>query len=728
MKKAFLIFMSMVMFTSCIGCSESSGESEESLSVPAQPQMQLKSADVDIADDFSEILCIDRQAENFLVFGKLKSGDYGGYVADAYFSKKKKFTFDVQEETVKTASLTDSGEIAVLSVLDGETFIHILESGSENPENSYDLGEILSPDDNFTQILCTDEGYYINIARQSLAFVDSSGNYKGRIETGGRNICGITRDKDGGPCVLLSSGIEMTLGKLSGSAVSEETSCGELASDVNAICQGYGEYEITVVATGGLYALSNGKWLKITDFSENDFHTYNIFDIDMTENSENEFIVLMNTDEKYEVRLLTERDISEIDRRKTVTVALTYGTPDPYTDRIKKYNSENDKYKIEFVDYFSENLEDTYDQLKLDIISGKGPDIVAFSEYMTVESLGSNKNFVDFYSLIDSDSEIDRSDFVEGFLEDLETKGELLQITPSFVLNTNMIKDKFAGGLKSWNLEEFENIYRNMPENMDFSISAQSDTKYDIFKQLTCYSRFIDMEKSECHFDSPEFISEIQLIKDLGIGVTEDDFGGSSTYAGTLINSFRNDDVLVLNINNMWGFRDMKIYQQVYSGEDCTFIGFPGDEKVNAFFAPSKTFGIMADSDNVEGAWDFLKYYMFEEESLSEPDFTGFSGLKDLLDKQLLDECTDKEDSYIFFDGTEDPEQIEIELKPFTDEEADENKKFVLSALKNPRYYNHDVEVILSEELNPFFEGECSAEDAAERIQNRVSVYLSEQS
>lgn len=682
---------------------EKSVESEASLSMPTQPQMQLKSTDMDIADNFSEILCIDRQAENFLIFGKLKSGDYGGYVADAYFSKKEEFTFAVQdEETVKTASLTDSGEVAVLSVLDGETFIYILESGKETPENSYNLGEILSPDDNFTQILCTEEGFYINIARQSLAFVDSSGNYKGKIETGGRNVCGITRDKDGNPCVLFSSGIEMTLGKLSGFTVSEEVSCGELASDVNAICQGYGEYEITVVAMGGLYALSNGRWLKITDFSENDFHTYNIFDIDMTENSENEFIVLMNVNEKYEVRLLTERDISEIDRRKTVTVALTYGTPDPYTDRIKKYNSENDKYKIEFVDYFNENPEDTYSQLKLDIISGKGPDIVAFSEYMTVESLGSNKNFVDFYGLIDSDSEIDRSDFVEGFLENLETKGELLQITPSFVLNTNMIKDKFAGGLKSWNLEEFENIYQNMPENMDFSISAQSDTKYNIFKQLTCYSQFIDMDKPECHFDSPEFISEIQFIKELGIGVTEDDFGGSSTYAGTLINSFRNDDVLVLNINNMWGFRDMKIYQQVYSGEDCTFIGFPGDEKVNAFFAPSKTFGIMADSDNVEGAWDFLKYYMFEEESLSEPDFMGFSGLKNLLDKQLLEECIEKE--------------------------ADENKKFVLSALKNPRYYNHDVEVILSEELNPFFEGEYSAEDAAERIQSRVSIYLSEQS
>lgn len=682
---------------------EKSVESEASLSMPTQPQMQLKSTDMDITDDFSEIICIDRQAENFLIFGKLKSGDYGGYVADAYFSKKEEFTFAVQEEeTVKTASLTDSGEVAVLSVLDGETFIYILESGSESPENSYDLGEILSPDDNFTQILCTEEGFYINIARQSLAFVDSSGNYKDRIETGGRNICGITRDKDGGPCVLFSSGIEMTLGKLSGFTVSEEVSCGELASDVNAICWGYGEYEIAVVATGGLYALSNGKWLKITDFSENDFHTYNIFDIDMTENSENEFIVLMNVNEKYEVRLLTERDISEIDQRKTVTVALTYGTPDPYTDRIKKYNSENEKYKIEFVDYFNENLEDTYSQLKLDIISGKGPDIVAFSEYMTVESLGINKNFVDFYGLIDSDSEIDRSDFVEGFLENLETKGELLQITPSFVLNTNMIKDKFAGGLKSWNLEEFENIYRNMPENMDFSISAQSDTKYNIFKQLTCYSQFIDMDKPECHFDSPEFISEIQLIKDLGIGVTEDDFRGSSTYAGALINSFRNDDVLVLNINNMWGFRDMKIYRQVYSGEDCTFIGFPSDEKVNAFFAPSKTFGIMADSDNVEGAWDFLKYYMFEEESLSEPDFMGFSGLKNLLDKQLLEECTEKE--------------------------ADENKKFVLSALKNPRYYNHDVEVILSEELNPFFEGEYSTEDAAERIQSRVSIYLSEQS
>lgn len=101
---------------------------------------------------------------------------------------------------------------------------------------------------------------------------------------------------------------------------------------------------VSAVAAGGLYALNNNKWEKITDFSDNDFSTQYIREVEMV--SEEEFVILLNSDgQGVKLRLLTQRDISEIQQKKIIQIALTYGgNTDPYTNLIKKYNSDRSKY------------------------------------------------------------------------------------------------------------------------------------------------------------------------------------------------------------------------------------------------------------------------------------------------------------------------------------------------------------------------------------------------
>ncbi|MBP5431407.1 extracellular solute-binding protein [Ruminococcus sp.] len=742
MKNIFSIILLIATFMLCIGCSNKNNSYKEN-NMPVMiksSQLHFKPSYIEMANDFSEILCIDRKTTNYLIFGKIESGEYCGYITNNKFEEKSFLYFSVQEtETVKSAALMKNNKVAILTTCDNDTIIYVYDS-SYNLEDKYNIGEIISQEDYFTELLCCEEGFYINIGHHNLIFIDLMGNLKGKVETNGRSISGIINNSNGMPCVLLKDDKKFFLYTLVENKVTDEISHIELDGDVKSVCSGLGEYDITFVTTSGLYTLNNGNWLKITNFSDMDFQTHNIYDIDMA--SDTDYVVLLNIDGKDCVmEYLSKIDISDIKPKKIIKVALTSGGAiDPYTNQIKEYNSKSENYKVEFVDYYTNNQEELYNQLKVDIISGKSPDIVLFSDYMTVESFGSEESlFVDLYGLIDNDNEISRSDFIDGFLESLQTKGRLLQITPTFTVHTNMIKDKFVNGLKSWNIKEFEDVYHNMPKKMELSVSAQSYNKYEMFKELVGYEHFINKNKAECYFKSDEFIGTIETIKNNNIGISnkETSNGIRIIDESTMINSFRNDEVLVQNLD-IWGYHYLKIYQQVYSGEKCTFIGFPSENKIRAVCKPAQTFGIMKNSDNIDGAWDFLKYYMFSEESLTDPHFIGFSGLKNILKQQLLTECIgessatndtvieNNSNTFIYFSNSTKP--IEVKLRPFTEEEATENEKLVIEALKHPVYYDNYIETILFEELNSYFEEECTVEEASAHIQNRVSIYLSEQS
>lgn len=718
-KKMISIILMLTVLVLNVGCSTKTDTSEN-----IQPTLlSFKSADINMAEDFSDIICTDSRSGRFLIFGKLKTDEYSGYITDNQFKDKQYFTFTPSEnETVRTAALMKYGNTAVLSVSEDDTMIYTYNNECVL-RNTFNIGEVLKEDDLYTSMICDENGFYIDIDHQRLVYIDKDGNYQGEIDTNGKDICGLSNDADGAPCILLSSNVDTYLCKLSGGTITDEVSCGELASYVNSICPGCEKYTVSAVAAGGLYALNNNKWEKITDFSDNDFSTQYIREVEMV--SEEEFVILLNSDgQGVKLRLLTQRDISEIKPKKIIQIALTYGgNTDPYTNLIKKYNSDSEKYRVEFVDYYNADPEEVYNQLRLDIIAGKSPDIILFSQYYPVSSFGDEESvFVDFYELIDNDSEISRDDFLDGFLETMETKGKLLQLNPAFIIETNMIKTKYASGLTSWNPKVFPDVVNNIPEGMGFSLDSQLFDKTEMFFNLVDYYQFISEDKSKCNFDSEEFIELLKEIKELDIGVSDGTYtGGVSRDAGAAISTFRNDEVLTLN-EQILCFYDYKLCEQVYSGEDLTFIGYMNDNEINARSHPLQTFGIMANSDNIEGAWDFFKFYMFQKESLHEPHFYGIPGMRRIFD-ELIHDQTIEEYNY-FAPGSATPDTFE--LQPFTDEEAEEIESFILNALKNSYQADHTIDSIVREEIGAYFAGEKSAEQTAEYIQNRVEIYLSE--
>ena len=89
-----LVFATVMCNTACTK-SETNSDINSDTSIEIQAEMlSLKSADILMAADFSEIICTDKNGTNNLIFGKLKSGKYSGYIANDEFTENKTFYFN----------------------------------------------------------------------------------------------------------------------------------------------------------------------------------------------------------------------------------------------------------------------------------------------------------------------------------------------------------------------------------------------------------------------------------------------------------------------------------------------------------------------------------------------------------------------------------------------------------------------------------------------------------
>ena len=125
------------------------------------------------------------------------------------------------------------------------------------------------------------------------------------------------------------------------------------------------------------------------------------------------------------------------------------------------------------------------------------------------------------------------------------------------------------------------------------------------------------------------------------------------------------------------------------------------------------SYAISAHSDHIEGAWEFLRYYLTDDYQCN-----LHFGLP--VQKKIFLEnsgaALNGSQSYSIGNESDAPESM-------TEEQLEKLVTFLLSV--NRRYYeNEEIMNIVSEETEAFFAGDKTAEETANVIQNRVQLYL----
>ncbi len=747
MKKIITFLIAATIAAAAFSCSDNinTNNQRNSEEISESEQIYFKEANITMSDDFNSIISIDKFDDRILIFGKSNSGDTVGYLTNTSFGEYETIDFKPQNgEIVKSACLGKFDRTAVLTYLDGKTLLYVFDRFGAIAVES-ELDDLIPDQETSAVIISNDDGFIINLDGQRLAAIDKDGKYSGDIDLKGMSVFGFSKNSEGIPTAILKSPDNTTeISSVEGLAFGESHKCSSLSNSAIAICGGIGKFSLVANFGNGLYGLDGDKWIKLSDFADLGFSGYELVGIVATD--EKEFAVLTHTARKFKLKLLTEDDISELKAKKKITLATFsdgYGLENP----VKAFNDSSENYRIELKNYTDGGIyPEVADAMRRDILAGDAPDIIQnYIGGMTVDSFGARESlFVDMYELIDKDEKISRDDFIDGYLEAMDFRGKLLKISPCFNINTFAAKDKFLGGLTEWNSEEMIKIISERPEHTGIFPECEFYTRTDMLLNLVDYCSFVDYEKAECYFDSAEFINLMKQIQENEMGLTQAEFEAmlgddGITFFESPGNRYRYfwDDNYLLNPSYITCMGSFLHIVKGQFNEPVTFIGMPNDMGAGLSFRADEhlTLSIMQSCENVDGAWEFIRDSFFTENFYHSYYAKGnLPAIEKYLDEQI--EETKELTMY------ENPETGELEncnyyalddkseeryyYDPFTDEEAQKYGDIVRKAAKCERRLDSTVFSILKGELDSYFNGERSAEDAADIIQNRISIYLSE--
>ena len=364
--------------------------------------------------------------------------------------------------------------------------------------------------------------------------------------------------------------------------------------------------------------------------------------------------------------------------KQTLHIASANGSLE-LDDLVKQFNRAH-RDCVAVIDYYPENA---YDRLCTEMMAGDGPDVLD----LTWLSLPLNSSYlVDLYPYIDADPDVDRDMFVPTVIASLELNGQLTSLPAAFVVLTMTARVADVGERTDWTIEELQDLWAQRTDDI-FLMSGWMD-RHNYLSWLTTLTTgdFIDWENGTARYDSEDFIRQLQFCETLSDYVEYND----EVAEKPCLVEFEDVQNLVRVNGVRYNYK-----------EDFTYIGFPGDGEYGSFFDVNQLhFAISANSDKKDLAWEFIRLALTKKNQEMICDSWQLPIRQDVMDARIETVVGNVSDRQRF---------RQLIQKPL---------RFVSS--------NDTIHQIVTEEGEAYFDGQRTVEEAAERIQNRVTLFLSE--
>jgi len=430
-----------------------------------------------------------------------------------------------------------------------------------------------------------------------------------------------------------------------------------------------------------------------------------------------------------EYAVLKRPPADESSTRQVITLGENNSHID-FTGYAAAFNRTSDRYYIVVRDY-AKYTKDTGIDMQEDILGNNAPDIV-FASGRQMDNLSGKGAFVDLNPYLSKDKEF-REDLIPGILTPREIDGKLYQLASGVKITGLSGKAKNLPTVEEWTPEVFFTLLDSAEKS---GIAAIADTYRAQMKGFLIgknLSSFVDFENAVCTFDSEQFITTLRYLKDLPENRT---VGGE---VQDLRKGYREDTVLLDPNSSIGSFMNLMNLRVQFNEEEIAYLGIPTPDGGIPVLSLGDSFAITADSPVKEGAWEFIRYIL-EEERMHYGSSLAF--LPVTKTNIRLQAEAEGESYYMYsldraapnivrWNGVDVPEYDSTRIIAATVTEAD--AEFVLDLLQNRTFYistsaHERINELIDEELAVFFAGSITAEEAARRIQSRVSIYLAEQS
>jgi len=407
---------------------------------------------------------------------------------------------------------------------------------------------------------------------------------------------------------------------------------------------------------------------------------------------------------------------SEETETKILTLATFGGAG--LSQWVNRYNEEHSDVKIEIVNYLDNypDPDEALRQIKIEISAGKGPDMINFGrQYSPLDA--SNGMMADLYPFLRMDEFFDQQDFYDNILEAFAVGDSLYVLVPSYTIDTYATVNKELADLGRMNVKQLAEAYNMLK---DESILFPGETKKAVFGMI-CYGsldNYIDFNEGTCDFNSDSFKEILRFANQFPLNLNiADDYSAKEIFSEgrALLYPVYMDDV--------YGTTGIRMLY----GETPTYIGYPFDSGCGTMAAIADlAIGISSTSENKEEAWEFLRSLLD-----SEFQYNVKSGLPlrvSSLEQKLEDAMRTEYDGngekvakgVLRFEGEEPVNIYEISA------EDAETLKSIIREIEFNAAVDYNLYNILLEEAEFLFNDDRNVDDVANIIQNRASVYISE--
>ena len=497
--------------------------------------------------------------------------------------------------------------------------------------------------------------------------------------------------------------------------------------------------DVVFSTDSGVFAFNLGdtEVTKIMDYVNSDLASYGLNNIVVIDSTHFMATYYDPMDYRTRMAIFTYVKPEDIQDKKVLVYAGFYIDSD-VKQQIIRFNKKENEYRITIRDYSDYNTDDDYSagltKLNNDIIAGNIPDIIQISSSMPIDSFVEKKLLADIDEYIKKDEELSKIEYMDNVFEAYRIKGKLYRVIPTYTVNTWVGKKSLIGNKTSWKMDEVKQAAAKL--NGDKSIFGMNITKDWFLSLMMNYagSDFVDINTGKCNFDNQNFIDLLEYAKtlpdDAESGYDEDYW---EHYWETYQSQYRENRTLLMQLDLSSSY-NIRYNINGMIGEDVAYVGFPTESGKGSYIGVDTSFAMSDKSENKDGAWKFLRFFLTEEYQKNDENTYGYRyGLSILKSevRKLVDETMERP-YWIDYDGTkveyDDTFYMngqEIVIQPFSKAQADELFNFLCS-VNTPSYYDEKVMEIVSEEAQSFFAGSKSAADVASMIQSRVQLYVNE--
>lgn len=444
-----------------------------------------------------------------------------------------------------------------------------------------------------------------------------------------------------------------------------------------------------------------------------------------------ESLVLLSGNEFSDISLniLTATDSSLVQNKKILTYATLQLTGNQ-REAVIAFNRTSKDYHISVTDYSQYgNRQAAMTRLATEIGAGRMPDIIDLYG-IQVSRWVVNGLLEDLWPYIDGDMEISRDGLMERVFRGAAIDGKLYEVGSHFWMSTLTGAKNVVGDGMTWTGADMWKALETMPEDC----VPTSDNRSSMLKNLMCldWSRFVNWEDGTCNFESEDF----QMLLDFCSSFPEKTarIGERGIYEGR--------QMLVSTVITGFEFPQRARF---LLGGDISYIGYPNEwGKVGSSFSFVSSMAMSSSCKDKEGAWSFLRTFLLphDEVDLQAGIYKYFPVNKEDFQKEaelaMMPEYETNKDGTYFIG--KDGERVEMwksvesfdgiaeDCLYYATTKAEYDQLMTLyNSIDTYSRWDPDLESIILETSEAYFAGDKSLDDTLALLQNRVSLYVNEQ-